>query len=30
MRAALGMLNAQEVDAILVWYAEQPQNPHAP
>ncbi|MBS0571542.1 MAG: c-type cytochrome [Proteobacteria bacterium] len=31
MRAALGMLNAQEVDAILVWYAQQPQAaPHTP
>ena len=30
MRAALGMLNAAEVDAILTWYAQQPalaENP---
>lgn len=30
MRAALGMLNAQEVDAILGWYAEQPSQTSAP
>ena len=24
MRAALGMLNAAEIDAILAWYAQQP------
>lgn len=30
MRAALGMLNAAEVDAILLWYSQQPLQPIAP
>jgi len=30
MRAALGMLNAQDIDAILTWYAEQPPQPRTP
>lgn len=30
MRAALGMLNAQEIDAIAHWYAEQPPQPRTP
>jgi cytochrome c553 len=30
MRAALGMLNAQEADAVLRWYAEQPPQPRTP
>lgn len=30
MRAALGMLNAQEIDAILRWYAEQSPQPRTP
>src|SRR5574340_73814 len=30
MRAALGMLNAAEVDAILAWYAQQAPQPAAP
>ena len=30
MRAALGMLNTAEVDAILLWYSQQPLQPIAP
>lgn len=30
MRAALGMLNAQETDTVLHWYAEQPTQPRTP
>lgn len=30
MRAALGMLNATEVDSILVWYAQQPAQASKP
>lgn len=30
MRAALGMLNAQEIDAVLVWYATQTPLPTPP
>jgi len=30
MRAALGMLNAAEVDAILSWYARQPAQAAKP
>ena len=30
MRAALGMLNAAEVDAILTWYTQQPARAAKP
>lgn len=30
MRAALGMLNAAEADAILAWYAQQPAQAAQP
>ncbi|HST28493.1 MAG TPA: c-type cytochrome [Rudaea sp.] len=30
MRAALGMLNAQEIDTVLVWYAAQTSQPTTP
>lgn len=30
MRAALGMLNAQEIDTVLVWYAAQTPQPTTP
>jgi cytochrome c553 len=30
MRAALGMLNAQEIDTVLVWYAAQTPLPTTP
>jgi cytochrome c553 len=30
MRAALGMLNAREIDAVLVWYATQTPLPKPP
>jgi cytochrome c553 len=30
MRAALGMLNAREIDAVLVWYAAQTPQPTTP
>lgn len=30
MRAALGMLNAAEADAILVWYSQPAPQPAAP
>jgi hypothetical protein len=30
MRAALGMLDAQAIDSILRWYAEQPAQTPTP
>lgn len=30
MRAALGMLNAAEVDGILIWYGQQPAQAAKP
>lgn len=30
MRAALGMLNAQEIDTVLAWYAAQTSQPTTP